>query len=318
VTPTLGAAVRLSALAFRREAWLVALALLVAGLRRAVTWPAAFFAWALVLRAALGAASRQPLDLAAPLGAAAAVVGSARFLGIVGGLWLAGALTAGALRVVWIAGAVPSLGAAMGGRPSGPAGFAEGVASTFVRVLPAAVLGFLLELGGALFAAAVALGTVLMAVRASGAAGGEATGLAALTALALTLALGVPLALSTVADALVARAALRAEGAATALAGATRRFLSRPGAFLLGAMLFGAAGLAAQLAVQAFGGVATGFARGVPPLALLGPRLWLGVLSAGGAAVVDLLWLGTVAVLSAGRTVTTASSAGWRSSAAGA
>jgi hypothetical protein len=318
VVPTLAPSVRLSLSAFRREAWLAALGLLFSLVKRLAIWPALWAAFALILRAALTAAARHPLSLDAPLEAAVAMAGSSRFLGLVGGLWLCGALLAGALRVAWVAGAVPVLAGAMAGVPRGPEGFAEGLARGFVRVLPAAVLGFLLELSGLLFAVSLGWAVVLVARGAVPEGGRFAPGLAAASALALTLALAVPLALATAADGLLVRAALLREGPAQALAGLTRRLLARPGSFLLGAMLFGVAGLFVQGALQAAGGVATGFAGGAPALILAGPHLMLGALGALGAAAVDLSWLGTLAVLCCARTeapgVTSAASAGWRSS----
>jgi hypothetical protein len=300
VIPTLRSSLGLAALAFRREAWLAALGLLVTGARRVTSWPALWAAWLLVWRAAESAAAREPLSLFAPIEGALAMVASARFLGVVGGLWLAGALVSAALRLAWIAGAVPTLGAAMGGQPRGTAGFVEGVARGFGRVLPAAVLGFLLELTGTLFAATLGLASALLLGN-HGASGPAAVlGLAAATALALVLALAVPLACSTVSDALVARAALLREPAAAAFAAVSRRFAARPGSFLLGAMVFGFVGLAVQLSVETFGGLSMGFAIGAPALLRLGPDLMIGVLAAFLAGVLDLVWLGTVAVLSSG------------------
>lgn len=299
VTPTLGSSFRMASAAFRREAWLAALGLLVTGARRATSWPAIWAAWGLVLRAVAAAAAQHPLQLAAPLEGALAMVTSGRFLGIVGGLWLVGAIISGALRVAWVSGALPVLGAAMAGEPRGAPGFARGVADGFARVLAAAVLGFVLELSGALFALTLALAAAVLAGRGDGTA--AALGLAAATAAALTLALAVPMALSTAADALVARSGMIRESLGETLTGVTRRFFSRPGAFLLGALLFGVLGVAVQLSVGVAGGTATGFAREAPALVALGPRLMLGALSALLAGVVDLLWLGTLAVMSCGR-----------------
>jgi hypothetical protein len=300
VTPTLGSSLRLSAAAFRREAWLAALGLVVTGARRASSWPALWAAVALLTRAAMGAAAAQPLSPFAPVEGALAMVASPRFLGLVGGLWLTGGLLAAALRLAWISGAVPALSAAMAGQPRGAEGFAQGVSEGFVRVLPAALLGFVLELSGALFSAALLLAAVLLLGHQGEPGLAGVVGLAAATALALALALAVPLGLSTAADALVARAALIREGPAAALAAVVRRFLSRPGSFLLGAMLFGALGVAVQLAVQSFGAVSTGFAGAAPALVRLGPELMMGALAAFLAGVLDLLWLGTLAVLSCG------------------
>jgi len=299
VTPTLGSAIRMASAAFRREAWLAALGLLVTGARRASSWPAIWAAWGLVLRAAVAAAAQRPLQLTAPLEGALAMATSPSFLGIVGGLWLAGAVLSGALRVAWASGALPVLGAAMAGDPRGAHGFADGLAGGFVRVLPAAVLGFVLELSGALFGLTLALAAAVLAGRGEGLA--AALGVSAAVAAALTLALAVPLALSTAADALVARSATLREPLADTVVGVTRRFLARPGAFLLGALVFGLLGVAAQLSIQVAGGVATGFTRGVPAAVAMGPRLMLGALSALVAGVIDLVWLGTLAVMSCGR-----------------
>jgi hypothetical protein len=207
-------------------------------------------------------------------------------------------VTSGALRVAWVAGALPVLGAAMAGQPRGAHGFADGVLDGFLRVLPAAVLGLVLELSGALFALALALAAVALAGRGVGL--GAALGHSAAVAAALTLALAVPIALSTAADALVARSATMREPLAETLAGVTARFLSRPGAFLLGALVFGLVGVAAQVSVQVVRAIATGFAHETPALVALGPKLMLGALSALVAGVVDLVWLGTLAVLSCG------------------
>jgi hypothetical protein len=298
VPPSLGTAIRLSLLAFRRERWLSALGLLLAGARRALGWPALTVALALVLRGAASAARHDPGMLTAPLDGALAVLAAPRFMGLVGGLWLAGAAVAAALRVAWLSGALPVLGAAMAGAPRGTAGFAAGLAGGFFRVLAAAIVGFVLELSGALFAATIVLGAVLLAVQ--GGRGGALLPQAGLGALALTLAAAVPAALSIAADAVVARAAVRGEGPAAALAGATRRFLQRPGSFLLGGMLFGVALLAGRFAVSAFGGLAAGFGLDAPAVVRLGPELMLSVAAAFLAAVVELLWLGTVTALACG------------------
>jgi hypothetical protein len=300
VPPTLVAALRLSLRAFRREAWLSALGLVVAGLRRALGWPAVAVAVLLVIRGAEAAVHHEPGALGAPLSGALDVLGAPRFLGVVGGLWLAGAATSWALRVAWISGALPVLGAAMAGRPRGTTGFAAGLASGFHRVLAASVLAFALELSGTLFAGAILLATAVVGARWIGAAGSAAVPLAALTALALTLAAAVPAALSVAADATVARAAVAGEWPAAALTAATRRFLARPGTFLLAGMGFGLALLAGRLAVSAFGSVATGFAVDAPAAVLVGPELMLAVLATLVAAVVELVWMGTVVALACG------------------
>jgi len=305
-TPSLGICVRLSLSALRREAWLSALGLLAAGARRAASLPAVAAAGALLLRAALAAALARG-DPRAALDGAAAMAASPRFLGIVGGLWLAGAVAAGALRAAWIAGALPVLASSMAGAPRGSAGFVDGLPGGFLRVLPAAVLGLLLEASGLLFGAALLGGTLLLGPRALSGGAGDAAALAAAGALALTLAVAVPIALFTAADALVVRAALAQEPLASSLAEVTRRIVARPGAFLLGALLFGAAAVAVSLAVQGAGGLATGFAAGAPAAALVGPQIMIGAAAALGAAVVELAWMGTLAALCCARNPAAAS-----------
>jgi len=306
MTPSLGSSVRLSLGALRREAWLAALGLLTAGARRVAPLPALAVGGALLLKAATAAVLGRGDPYAALYGAAA-MASSPRFLGIVGGLWLAGVLAAGALRVAWLSGAVPVLAGAMAGDPRGTAGFVDGLAGTFLRVLPAALIGLVMEISGLVFGAALLGGTLLVGERALGGEAGGAAALAAAGALALTLAVAVPLALSTAADALAVRAALTREPLAAALAEVTRRIVARPGAFLLGAILFGAAGVAVSVAVRAAGGVATGFAGGAPAAVLLGPQLMIGAAVALGSAVVDLAWLGTLAVLCSARDLDAAS-----------
>lgn len=293
--PTLGIAIKVAFSAFRREAWLAALGLAVSGLRRALRWPALAVAWALVAQGALAGVRAEPLDPLAAVHGALAVATSSRFLGLIGGLWLAGLAAGGVLRVAWIAGALPSLGAAMVGAPRGAGGFAAGVASGFHRVLAAAMFTLLLELSGGIFSVTLLLAALRITFHAGGSGAGPS--LAAAVALAATLAVAVPVALSAVADAAVARAALLGEGPAEALAGAIRRFLARPGTFVLAALAFGAAAIGMPLVVQSAGTLATGFASGAPPLVLLGPGLMLAALAALVATVVDLARLGTLAVL---------------------
>jgi hypothetical protein len=294
VPPTFGAALGLGLSAFRREAWLLAPGLGVAIARRALTWPALVVGWTLVARGALLALSRSPLDPGAVIEGAIATATAPRFLALVGGMWLAGALCGAALRVVWLAGALPSLGAAAAGANGSPR-FAAGVAYATPRVLGTALLGLVLDLAASLFAFTLALGSLRITIRAVG--GHGSAPLAAGVAAALTLAVAVPLALSVVADAAVARAALRAERPGEAFASAARRFLARPGTFVLAATIFGVLGAIAPAMVESFGGIATGFARGAPAIVLLGPNLMLAVAGAAVAAAIDLAWLGTLAAL---------------------
>lgn len=296
-TPSLGAATGLGLRALIGQAWLLAPGVLVAGARRAATLPAFGVLWLLMAQGAVGGFRARPLDPTAPIEGALATLASPRGLAVVLGLLGAGALLGAALRVAWIAGALPTLGAEMAGLRRAPR-FAPGLVYGFPRVLGTAALGLVLELSGAVFSWTLALAALWTSVYALG-AGGSAL-LAAAVAAALVIALAVAPALSAVADAAVARAALRAEGIAEAFAGGTLRFLSRPGTFLLAALLFGLVGAFVPAVVQSFGGVATGFARGVSPVLLVGPELMLGLLALGVAAAVDLWWLGTIAALACG------------------
>jgi len=165
--------------------------------------------------------------------------------------------------------------------------------------LPSAALGWVMDLSGAGFGVALLLAAFRIAGRTS--ERGGSAGLAAATALALVLALAVPLALGALADAAVARAALRGEGPGAAFAGATRRFLGRPGTFVIAALGFGLAGFIGPAAVETMGSVATGFAPGVSPLVLAGPALMAAAAATLVSATVDLGWLGTVAALACAR-----------------
>lgn len=276
-----------------REAWLIAPALAVAGLRRALGWPALAFAWGLLAEAAYQAARAAPLDPGAPVRGLVAAATAPRAIAIAGGLWLAGLAAAAVLRVAWLSGALAALGAALGGGRGGPDRFAAGVAYRLPRVLATALLGLVAETGGGLFSAALVVATVRLA---GDAAGGAAAPLAAAAALALTLAVAVPVALSAAVDAAVARSAVLDERPATAFAGATLRLLARPGTFVLAALLFGVAGAVAPAAVEGLGGALPG---AVGP-ALVGASVMLAVAGAAIAAAVDLAWLGTVAALACG------------------
>lgn len=271
---------------------------LVAALRRAALWPAGLVLVMVVLRAAFAAASEDPLDPVAPVRGVLAALGSHRLGALVLGLSGAGALLGAALRVLWLSGTLPTLGAALAGAPREPR-FASGVAYGFPRVLAAAVLGLAADVGASLFGSVLALSALRATALAAGA--GASILLAAASALALTLALLVPVATGAVVDAAVARAALRAEGPAQAFAGAVRRFLARPGTFALAALTFSAAGALAPLSVQGVASIALGFAQGTDPVLLLGPNLMFAAAALVVAAAVDLWWLGTVSALACGR-----------------
>lgn len=294
--PSFFAAVGLALRALVREPWLVAAGMLVAAVRRAAIWPAFAVAWVVLVRGVTLALTRRPIDPFAPVAGGLAALESPRFIALVVGLFVAGLAVGAALRVAYVAGALPTLAGAMAGAP-GPR-FATGIAANFPRVLAAAALGLVLDVSGAVFGGTLALASWHISTRAF--SGGASPLLAAAVALALTLAVVVPLALSTVADAAVARAAVREEGPARAVAAAATRFLARPGTFMLTALSFGVAAIVAPGIVEGAGGVFTGFASGAQPLVLLGPQLMLAAVALAVAAAVDLVWLGTVAALACG------------------
>jgi hypothetical protein len=273
----------------------VAAGLGVAIARRALLLPAGVVAWSLLVEAALLAVAQAPFDPAAPIAGALSLVTSGGFLLLVGGLWLGGALLGAALRVAFATGALATLGRDLSGRADGAPRFAAAIAYDLPRVLGTAALAGVAEIAGTGFALSLALAAARISVRAT--AAGGSPWLAAAVALALTLAIAVPLVLSVVADAAVARSALRGEGPATAVAAAGARVLWRPGTFLLAALAFGATAALAASSVQAVGAALTGFAAGVDPAVMLGPELMIaaGALLVG--AAVELWWLGTVAVL---------------------
>lgn len=293
--PSLLAAVGLGLRAALREPWLLAVGLVVGLARRAAVWPAYVVGWAILLRAVLLALSRPALA-EGPGDAVLAAVTSPRVVALVVGLWLAGALAGALLRVAWLAGALPTLGAAQAG--AGGPRFAGGVAYGFPRVLAAAALGLAVELSGALFGGTLALAAIRVTASATARGGGPL--LAAAVALALVLALAVPLALSVVVDAAVARAAISGDGPGHAFAEAGARFLARPGSFLLGGLAFGLLATAVPAAVSGAGSVATGFASAAGPLVLLGPQLMIALLAGAVAAGIDLVWLGATAALACG------------------
>jgi hypothetical protein len=292
---SLGAAAALGGRAILRNAWLLAPGLAVAGARRAAALPALAVAWVLLAKGAALAVSRHPFPFLAPrapLEGALAVAASPRFVALVAGLWLSGAALGAALRVAWLAGALPTIGATLAGIDDRAPRFAAGVAWELPRVLAAAALGWVLELAGGGFGATL----VLAVLRIGTPQHGGAVLLAAASALALTLAIAVPVALSIVADGAVVRAALRGDGPVRAVAAAGARLVGRPGPLLAGALGFAVTGTAAAAILRAVGGIATGFAAGRPEL-LAGPQTMIAAAGTLAALAVDLWWLATLAVL---------------------
>lgn len=296
VPPTLSAALGLGLRALAAEVWLLAGGLAVALGRRVLLWPAVAAAWALVAEAAALAQRARPLDPFAAVGGVLATVTSPRFLAIVGGLWIAGALLSAALRVAWLSGALPVLGGALAGDAGGPPRFAAGVAFGLPRVLATVGLAVLADLAAGLLAGGVGLGAAVLGARAEGTR--AAALLAAAAALGLVLALVVLAISSVVGDAAVARAALRQEGPGEAFLAAARRFLLRPGTFVLAALAAGFAAAAGVAAVESLGsGVVALAPGGAPALVLGGPAALVSLAGMAVAVAIDLAWLGTVAAL---------------------
>jgi hypothetical protein len=271
-------------------------------LRSAVLLPGALFAAHLAWS---GAASVGPLAPLAPglaaTGAAAGLL-APQTLSVLAGLLLSGWLLSAALRGVYLAGALPTLGETLSGSPPRHA-FASGVAFGFPRVAGAALVAFGLELAGVAAGLAALLGTGLVAraLASRTAPGWSAPLAAAVAAAALTLAALCFTALSAVGDAALARAALRQEPAHRAAARALVRFGQRPAAFL--ALILATAAVQGALA----GGVRAALAlpSGVaPPRALalsLAAQLAASAAAALLGAAVELWRLGAVAVLACQR-----------------
>jgi hypothetical protein len=157
-----------------------------------------------------------------------------------------------------------------------------------------------LAAGGLLRVAWVAGALPTLAASRASVSAGASPLLAAAVALALTLALAVPAALSPVADAAVARAAVHGEGPGEAFAEAGRRLLVRPGTFVLAGLAFGAAGIVAPGLVAGLGSVTTGFTSSSSLLVLAGPNLMIATAVAAVVSTIDLVWLGTVTALACG------------------
>lgn len=296
-TPPLARSIRLALPAVGREAWLLPVSMLVSLARSAAIVPALAVAAFLPLQGALVAARSLPRSPWAPIEGGAAVLTSARYLALVGGLWMVGVLLAGLLRVLFLAGALPTLGARLAGDDS-PRRFATGVAWGLPRQLGTWILAALVELAAAGYALAVAVATVLVG-------GGSLNQrhplvLASAAAAMLALAVGGLLFARVLGDAAAARTAILGERPAEAFAGAARRYLARPGAFTLGGVAALLAAIAATMALQPAAGVVAAIAQRVHAAVGMGPHLMVAVIAALLAAAIDLAWLATVSVLACG------------------
>jgi hypothetical protein len=277
-----------------REGWLLPVGALIALLRSLLAMPALAVGAVVVVRAADRAAAHDPRGPLAALEAVAALLTSPRFLALVGGLWLAGTLLAGLLRILFLAGALPTLGARLAGVDA-TRRFAPGVAWG----LPRQVSTWLLAGAAELAAAGYLVVATSMAVRlaASSPAGQLRLALAVVGGAAIAIGFAGLLATRVLGDAAAARTAILGEGAAYAYAGATRRFLVRPGGFLLGGIAVGLAGAAAWGALRPAAGVVAAVHARVIDAVAVGPEMMLALLALLAAAAVDLAWLGTAGAL---------------------
>jgi hypothetical protein len=225
-----------------------------------------------------------------------AVLTAPRVLAIGAGLWLVGWLLWAALRVAWLAGALPILAARMADRP-GPE-FPPGLAWRFAPTAGSAVVALALDLGGQILLAATGLGLLALLPRAHGSSSPGAV--AAVAAAAVVAATFLALSLSVLADATVARSAVAGEGPGTAALRALSRLLARPAAFVAAVLGVGVAGLLAVASFQSLGSLATGFVRGAPPILLVVPEAMIAAVAAMLAAGLELWRLSALAVLSLG------------------
>ena len=276
------------------ESWLTVLGMGVTLLRGALALPAVAFVVAVSSVAARAALHRGGGPEAA-FGAVLHAWGSPRARSIAIGLWLAGVLLWGAVRVAWVAGAVPFLAWRLSGSRGGEPTFAGGAAWRFQRVLPVAVVALLLDLAGRAMIVLATLGVLAVGARVQGR--GAPAAAAFVAALALASSAFLAASLSALGDVAVVRAAMAGESAGQALGRGARAFLSRPAACLVAVLaVWLAAGLAAGAAqgvLTAFGGVA----RGGPRLLLVFPEMLVAVLAALVASSAELWRLSALGVL---------------------
>jgi hypothetical protein len=285
----------MGARAVGRSSWLVAPALLVRLLRAAFAWPALVFALGMAYAGMAAKLGDGPASPGVALRGALVALTAPRTISIAGGLWLASLLASAALRVAFLAGALPTLAEGIAALPERRPRFAEGLAFGFAPLLGTAALGFALELGAQLFGLAVLLASVLLALHPP--AGWQILPAAGLGAGALVSALALLVLASLVVDAALVRTSVAGDPPATALAQAFRRVLGRPGAFALAGLVLGAGAVVLLGSLQILASMALGAGAGAPPLLLLGPRLMLGAFGALLAGVLEMWRLGTVASL---------------------
>ncbi len=276
------------------QPWVAVVGMGVTLLRGALALPGTAFVMAVSWLAAQETLGRGGSPSAA-IGAVLRVWESPRFHSIAIGLWLAGILLWGAVRVAWVAGAVPLVAWRLAGSRGEEPAFAQGAAWRFHRVLPAALVALALDLLGRSMIVATAVGVFAVGARAQGSASPGAAAFVAALALAASAFLATSL--STVGDVAVARAAIAGEGAGRAVAEGSRAFLARPAAFLVAVLaVWLATGLASGSAQGALGALGS-VARSGPPMLQLLPQALLAVLAALLAAGAELWRLSALGVL---------------------
>jgi len=294
--PTAMQALRLGARAAANALWLAPVALVVAVAGWLLAAPATLFLGSVALRGALAGEAR---GTEGAIAAALSALASPRAVAIWAGLWLAGLLLHGALRLFWLSGALRTLGEQLSGRRH--PGFAVGAVWGFPELLAAALPAVAIEA----LAGAVSLATALAAAWTSGLLAGQggAAGLAALpVAGALTAAVLLPLLAGVLGDAAMARAALCGEGPAGAWRAAAVRIGQRPSAFLATALAAGLASLVLLGSLQAGTGALVQIAAAQAPAPLVvGPRLLAAAVGALAAAALQLWRLGAISALACHR-----------------
>lgn len=224
--------------------------------------------------------------------------GSTRARSILLGVWLAGLLLWGALRVAWVAGAMPLVAWRLSGRRGEQPTFAGGMAWRFHRVLPAALVAVILSGCGQAMLLLVGLGAVRVGAQAQ--ASGAPGALAFVAAGALAASALLATSLSVLGDVAVARAAMGGDGPAGALSGAVRSFLSRPSAFLVAVLAVWLATALAAASVQGVLGALAGSVRSGPRVMLLFPEMALAAIAGLVASGAEMWRLAAVGVLALG------------------
>jgi hypothetical protein len=276
------------------ESWVAVLGMGVTVLRSALALPAVAFVVAVSSVAARGAVRRGG-GPAAAIGAVLQAWEAPRFRSIAVGLWLAGVLLWGAVRVTWVAGAMPLVAWRLSGARGGEPTFAQGAAWRFRRVLPVAVAALLLDFAGRAMFVLVSLGVLAVGARVQGR--GNPGPAAFVAALALASSAFLAASLSALGDVAVTRAAMAGESVGQALRRGAGAFLARPAACLLVVL---AVWLAAGLAAGSAQGVLTAFGsvvRGGPRMLLFLPEMLLAILAALVASAAELWRLSALGVL---------------------